>query len=191
MGRVYASVTGRRQVAVVDAKSLSVIARSPRPARTVASSMRVRLPTSHRAARRGTSTVRRAISAVRRKQSAARRPGRYLNPMWLRRYRSIGGVLASLMLAIVLAVQSGIVCPDRTHHHGDAMAMHHHTPRAPVEAAHIPLCCWALANCTSPAAPAARTSADAVALRTRDTPAFAVVTPRPLAFAPETPPPRV
>jgi hypothetical protein len=112
--------------------------------------------------------------------------------MWLRRYRSIGGVLASLMLAIVLAVQSGIVCPDRTHHdHGPAMTMHHHPSRAPAEAAHVPLCCWALANCTSPAAPAARGATDADALRTRETPVFAVVTPRPLAFAPDTPPPRV
>jgi hypothetical protein len=102
----------------------------------------------------------------------------------------MGGVLASIMLAFVLAIQSGIVCPDRTHHHGGTMAMHHHTPRAPVEVAHVPLCCWTLANCTSPAAPAARGAADSDALRTRETPAFAAVTPRPLAFAPDTPPPR-
>jgi len=117
--------------------------------------------------------------------------------MWLRRHRSIGGALASVLLAFVLTVQSGVVCPDGTHagghghHHGAAMAMHHHPPQAPVDAARIPLCCWALANCTSPAVPAARGAADSDAVRTRETPVFAAVTPRPLAFAPETPPPRV
>jgi hypothetical protein len=137
---------------------------------------------------------------------------------WLRRSRSIGGVLASGMLAFVLTVQSGVVCPDGTHgggrhsathagramhQHGAAMAMHHHPSGtapmrvapascdAPVDAARVPLCCWALANCASLAAPAVRGTADTDAVRTRETPVVALMAPRALAFAPDTPPPKV
>lgn len=125
---------------------------------------------------------------------------------WLRRRRSIGGVLASAMLAFVLAVQSGVVCPDAgraTHHHDAAMAMQQHPSGtvpmrvapaacdAPVDATRVPLCCWALTNCASPAAPAERGAADPDALPTRETPVAAIMAPRVLAFAPDTPPPKV
>ncbi|GEM_PF-5217541 len=60
-------------------------------------------------------------------------------------------------------------------------------PTAP----HMPLCCWALATCSPPALAAADEVAPGQRVPPRVVPPGVAVAPRPLAFAPETPPPRV
>jgi hypothetical protein len=113
---------------------------------------------------------------------------------WLRRYRAVYAAFCTAVLALAFVTQSGAVC-HTTHAHG-AMAMHQHDMAVqapcdhPRDAARAPLCCWALATCASPAAPAARADAGAEVVTQQDVPAAAIAKPRSLVFAPETPPPR-
>ena|SRR5579862_3322819 len=98
--------------------------------------------------------------------------------------RSVGAVLASLMLLFAFAVQSNLICPVEA-------PTHHHAPcdKTPAKA-QTPLCCWDLATCTAPAVPATRTAEVAWAPLDRTVSVARIGRPRSIVFAPETPPPR-
>jgi hypothetical protein len=101
--------------------------------------------------------------------------------------RVIGAVVASVMLMVAFAIQSGLICPDSGHAgHQHETPHHHHTGQT----ADQPICCWTLATCASPAAPATRTIALSATRLDRHVTVERTDRPRSIVFAPETPPPR-
>jgi|SRR5579864_4282233 len=96
--------------------------------------------------------------------------------------RFVGAVLSTIMLLFAFGVQSGLVCPDRAH---VSHQHHHHTDQH-----QTPVCCWALATCTSPAVPATQTAEMTLAPVSHHVRIASVDRPQSIAFAPETPPPR-
>lgn len=100
--------------------------------------------------------------------------------------RFVGVVLASILLQLVFAVQSNLICPAQA-----APTAHHHAPcnKTPSKSP-TPVCCWDVATCTAPAVPVTRTAEVALETPERMTSVARIERPRSIVFAPETPPPK-